>query len=111
MNHHIQKCSKCKKIIQQCRCMACNKPTEYIVCSNCKDAPLTETTCPTCGAKCISNPKYRDDYAALPQPDLTKLMEVYDRHNEGGVFMYDNYNIAINKLWQAVKELLGENKS
>lgn len=84
---------------------------------------MTETTCPTCGGKCevsegrcLRNCDYHCaklhalNYVALPTPDLTKLREVHDRYNEGGKFMYDNYNIAIDKLWQAVKELLEENK-
>lgn len=54
---------------------------------------MTETICPTCGAKCISNPKYRDDYSAIPQPDLTKLRKAW----KSGTTL---------EVMEAVKELL-----
>ena len=38
ITHEIVKCSKCKKIIRQCRCMDKNKPIHYEVCDECKTA-------------------------------------------------------------------------
>jgi hypothetical protein len=37
MAHFIEKCSKCGKTIQQCRCMSCDKEVRYSICQDCKD--------------------------------------------------------------------------
>lgn len=34
--HEIVKCSKCDKVIRQCRCMDKNKPIVYEVCQECQ---------------------------------------------------------------------------
>lgn len=33
--HYITYCSKCNKVIEQCRCMDCNKEKRYEICSDC----------------------------------------------------------------------------
>lgn len=35
--HFVMKCSKCEKVISQCRCMDGNKPVRYCVCQECID--------------------------------------------------------------------------
>ena len=39
-NHIITKCSKCGKIINQCRCMCKDKTVVYALCDDCKDEQL-----------------------------------------------------------------------
>lgn len=34
--HHITKCSKCQKIIEQCRCMDPGKTIYWVICDDCK---------------------------------------------------------------------------
>ena len=34
--HGIFKCSKCEKIVAQCRCLEAHKNIEYIICDECK---------------------------------------------------------------------------
>ena len=80
---------------------------------------MTETTCPTCGAKCCkteesscgrkicSVPEHH--VKALPQPDLTKLRVFHD------LIVNDDIDVAImdfsgseniQELWHAIKEVL-----
>lgn len=72
---------------------------------------MTETACPTCGAKCVSNPKYRDDYSALPPPDLTKLREAFKDYiytaTRPEMLHMEPY---VDRIIKAVKELLEGNK-
>lgn len=35
--HFIEKCSKCGKVITQCRCMDANKPVTYGICKECQE--------------------------------------------------------------------------
>lgn len=74
---------------------------------------MTETICPTCGAKCISNPKYRNDYSALLPPDLTKLREAFNvttaHMSSQSVHTETDCVMALEHIYLAVKELL-ENK-
>jgi len=35
--HEIVKCSKCGKIIKQCRCFVKDKPVRYEVCEECEN--------------------------------------------------------------------------
>lgn len=41
---------------------------------------MTETICPCCGAKVKTDGRASHHYIPLPQPDLTKLREVYEKH-------------------------------
>ena len=36
MSHFIEQCKVCKKIIKQCRCMACDKTKIKSICDKCK---------------------------------------------------------------------------
>lgn len=63
---------------------------------------MTETTCLTCGAKCIRIPCIFKDCCkpnhvkALPQPDLSKLREIWDRYKWANVM----YNKEANWLYK-----------
>ena len=37
MSHFIKYCEVCKKIMSQCRCMACDKEVLYGLCDDCKN--------------------------------------------------------------------------
>ena len=72
--------------------------------------PETETTCPICKAKCtITTSQHchlcniNKNYYPLPQPDLTKLREVYDRY--GPTPKWWTGELAV-ELWWAIKEVL-----
>lgn len=92
---------------------------------------MTETTCPTCGAKCMvmqtrctcNTPTCVHTermYRALPQPDLTKLREMFEewthRHMKHDSRITDGIRVPIMsrkeldgleyKLWCALKEVL-----
>ena len=43
MSHEIVKCSICKKIIAQCRCMDCNKEVRWEICEECQDIQIIPT--------------------------------------------------------------------
>ena len=36
MSHFIKYCKGCNKVMEQCRCMACNKEILYGLCDDCK---------------------------------------------------------------------------
>ena len=74
---------------------------------------MAKTTCPSCGAKIITDCIDPDINQWSPpeplfQPALNKLREVYSRYNENGQLRYDNYVIFVTELWQAVREVLNE---
>lgn len=43
MTHYIEYCSKCQKVISQCRCASCNKETRYGICDDCKACKAMKT--------------------------------------------------------------------
>ncbi len=48
MKHRILKCTACRKIIEQCRCMEKNKAVEYAICVDCqKEGVKSETPDPS----------------------------------------------------------------
>lgn len=79
---------------------------------------VTETMCPTCGARCEKTneetvatssgymPIY--DLNAIPPPDLIKLREVYNEYKDlaGPCMRHKAFPI----IMQAIKELLEEDK-
>lgn len=79
---------------------------------------MTETKCPTCGARCtqqksnsIKTAPYYYKYKAIPSPDLTKLREAFEPFEEDNDS--DRVHIAwcYTNLFKAVKELLKADKS
>lgn len=83
---------------------------------------MNKTTCPTCGSKCRMIRKscplvdcrggnyLTETYQPLPQPDLTKLRNIYSKHDNVD---YSNFLRLIcdpyfKEIWQAVKEVLDE---
>jgi hypothetical protein len=44
MSHEIVKCKKCEKIIRQCRCFDCIKPTIYEICDDCEKDDISKLT-------------------------------------------------------------------
>ena len=69
---------------------------------------MTKTTCPICGAKCerlIKKPKrtghiyFEVRYKPLPQPDLTKLTEVFTKYKKiSDSLPYDLYQAIVMVL-------------
>lgn len=70
---------------------------------------MTETTCPTCGAKCIESVK-KAYISALPQPDLNKLREIHSNWKYLLVLCDGTSELRIGflSLMEAVKEVLDE---
>lgn len=74
---------------------------------------MSETTCPCCGGKCVQSKPYY--MTALSPPDLTKLRKVFEKWedtipNTSNILYPTFANIVLPDIWQAVKELLEENK-
>lgn len=86
---------------------------------------MTEIICPTCGSRCKvveedcgkSMTVLVSRYKPLPQPDLTKLREVFKElinvctdPNLMCLNRYSKVHMQIDNVIRAVKELLEENK-
>lgn len=80
---------------------------------------MTETTCPLCKAKCtITTSQHcylcsiNKNYYPLPQPDLTKLREVYSKlKNSITPYEEDWKGSYLIILWHAIKEVLNAETS
>lgn len=78
---------------------------------------MTEITCFTCGAKCTEiwkEPKetghvyYECRLKALPQPDLTKLREIFEGFKEHWInrWLFLNHEQCLEELMLAIKKVL-----
>ena len=75
---------------------------------------MTETTCPTCGVKCLGKGEYTvERYVPFPQPDLTQLREAYqgledfaNDHNLYGLSRYTAITAQTGVVLREVKKLL-----
>ncbi len=84
---------------------------------------MTKTICPTCGTKCRmikklcslvdcrSGNHLIEAYEPLPQPDLTKLKEVFIKWKDvipdtTSILYHKFANVALPDVWQAIKEVL-----
>ena len=118
MNHYIEKCSYCLKVISQCRCADSNKEERWGICEECEAIPFEErkiklkplkdrTTeplpCPFCGEVPVMSPE-RYPYATLKVPwavirCVTELCPAHPSVSEANVGIY---NLPVEQRREAV---------